>query len=504
MKDGVWARGSLGLLLALSWMGQATADDKPPLRWGADAEGGEPYVFKDPEHPNSYIGFEWELAQALAKELGRRIEFTQYDFKHLLLGLEKGDLDLVMNGFEVTPDRRVQVRFSRPYYVFKLQLVFRADEQRLKTLKDCKRIPGIKVGTLENTAAARLLDRLGIEKTTYDSTVTPYQDLELGRIDAVLQDLPIAICYAKDKKTLKFADKPVPGKGYYAIAFRKQDEALANQFDAALERLAQHGELRRIYQKWGLWNDNQEEFLPDDSFDEEDEAVAARTKTGWTFSRYFPHLRDGAILTVEITIMSMAVAILVGMPIALMRLYGPAPVRWLAVAYVEFFRGIPVLLLLYLLYYGAPALAKYFLGIDLRTDPWLVAVLGLGLNYAAYEAEIYRAAIQSIPRGQWEAAASLGMSRLLTFRRIILPQALRIILPPSTSDFVALFKDTSIVSVITLNELSKQYQMLSTAGADYLTIGEIGLVTAALYLIMSVPLGYLSRYLEQRWSKNEE
>ena len=125
-------------------------------------------------------------------------------------------------------------------------------------------------------------------------------------------------------------------------------------------------------------------------------------------------------------------------------------------------------------------------------------MVGLGLNYAAYEAEIYRAAIGAVPAGQWEAAASLGMSRALTFRRIILPQALRIILPPMTSDFVALFKDTSVVSVIAVAELTKRYQTAAQSSLDYV---DIGLVTAALYLIMSVPLGFLSRWLEQRWGK---
>jgi polar amino acid transport system substrate-binding protein len=185
------------------------------------------------------------------------------------------------------------------------------------------------------------------------------------------------------------------------------------------------------------------------------------------------------------------------LPIALARLYGPAPVRGLATLYVEFFRGIPVLLLLYFLYYGLPGLAEQFaLPWDLKLHPLVAAILGFGLNYAAYEAEIYRAGISSIPVGQWEAAASLGMSTPLTFRRIILPQAIRVILPPMTNDLVALFKDTSVVSIIGVVELSKQYQILTKSGGGYL---QIGATTAALYLIMSVPLGYLSRYLESRW-----
>jgi polar amino acid transport system substrate-binding protein len=161
---------------------------------------------------------------------------------------------------------------------------------------------------------------------------------------------------------------------------------------------------------------------------------------------------------------------------------------------------VPVLLLLYLLYYALPAVSHALgLGDALDLGPLTAAILGLGLNYAAYEAEVYRAGIAAVPEGQWAAAASLGMTPGLTFRRIILPQAIRQILPPSTGDFVALFKDTSIVSGITLVELSKAYQILSTSGADYSQIAEIGAVTALLYLAMSVPLGHLSRYLERRW-----
>src|SRR5262249_44331942 len=150
--------------------------------------------------------------------------------------------------------------------------------------------------------------------------------------------------------------------------------------------------------------------------------------------------------------------------------------------------------------FGLPAVSEYYgLGLTLKLDAFHAAVLGFGLNYAAYEAEIYRAGIGAVPHGQWEAAASLGMSSALTFRRVILPQAIRLILPPMTTDFVALFKDTSVVSIIAVVELSKQYQILAKSTGNYL---ELGLATASLYLIMSVPLGYLSRYLEKQWAKS--
>lgn len=484
-----------GLLACVAWHTPAVADrsSDAPLRWAADAEGGAPYIFKDPARPETNIGFEVELAAALADELGREIDFLQYQFSSLVPGLLRRDFDFAMNGIEITPDRARVVRFSRPYYRYTLQLVVRADETRFATLEQCRAIGGT-VGTLEDTAAERLLDELQVDKRIYDSQLEPYSDLEYGRLDAVLLDLPIALYYARRNPKLTFIG-PALGEGYYAIAFRPQDEALAKQVDDALERVAASGRLQQIYAGWGLWNDAQAALFASD----QDDQIVRRVEGRWTVADYLPLLLRSAWVTIELAVVSMTLAVLLGLPIALMRLSGTWPLRALAVLYIEFFRGIPVLLLLFFLYYGLPTLGAHY-GLErwLNLSPYLAAVLGFGLNYAAYEAEIYRAGISSIPIGQWEAAASLGMSRGLAFRRIILPQAIRVILPPMTNDFIALFKDTSLVSVIAVVELTKQYQILAKSSMRYL---EIGLATALLYLVMSVPLGHLARFLERRWGK---
>jgi polar amino acid transport system substrate-binding protein len=241
--------------------------------------------------------------------------------------------------------------------------------------------------------------------------------------------------------------------------------------------------LKRILTKWHLWSPDQYRLYTPIR-------AAEASRLSIPFFAYSILLLEAAGMTVFLTIAGMALAVALGLPIGAARLYGPLPLRWLAIAYVEFFRGIPVLLLLYFLYYGLPGI------IGFKLHALAAAIAGFGLNYAAYEAEIYRNGIQSIPIGQWEAASSLGMSPLLTFRRIIFPQSVRVILPPMTNDFIALFKDTSIVSVIAVIELTKEYQILTNTYGGYL---EIGLTTAALYLAMSVPLGYLSRHLEKRW-----
>jgi polar amino acid transport system substrate-binding protein len=506
------------VLVAIAMFLAASAVSAAPLRWGADAEGGAPYIFKDPNDPNRNIGFEVDLAEALARAIGEGIEFKQYEYKSLFLGLDRGDIDFAMNGLELTPDRADRFRLSVPYYFYALQLVARRGDGHIVSLDECKKA-NCTVGTLEETAAQRLLTRRQIKTKLYDGQVEPYQDCALQRIDAVLLDLPIAIYYAAQNPKLAFVGEPFD-RGQYVIAFRKDREELAARFDAALGQLARDGDLRRIYEKWKMWNDDQvlgaapspavSAAMPP-SLSSSPAAAPAPTSVAssgdvttdsaqqWTWRRTLPLLLDGAVVTVGLSVASMTLAVILGLLVAVARLYGPGPVRLIALGYVEFFRGIPVLLLLYFLYYGLPAIAEtYHLGTALRLSPVQAAVLGFGLNYAAFEAEIYRAGVLSVPSGQWEAAEALGMSRSLAFRRIILPQAIRTVLPPMTNDFVALFKDTSLVSIIAVVELSKQYQILSKSSMRYL---ELGLLTAAIYLCMSMPLAALARRLEQRWSR---
>lgn len=485
------------------------------LRWGGDVEGGAPFQVRDPEDPRRVIGFEVELAELLAKSLsvqaGQTIKprFVQYEWVSLPLGLEKNDFDCIISGFEITEDRRRQFLFTRPYYHYALQLVVRKDEHRIQQLDDCR---GYAVGTLSGTAAERLLVRTGVRDIVgFDGQVEPYLDLELGRLDAVLLDLPIAIFYARDNPQLRFiGERLAPGD--YGIALRHDDKVLHAALDRALGEIFASGEWARVLRRWQLFDMSQSALARGPSrslelaglgFDvagnevpvagEAEDQVEAVTVAGagrkWTFSEYAPLLISAAGMTLFLSTASMMLAITLGLAICVARLYGPKPVQFLALTYVEFFRGIPLLLLLFFLYFG---LSSYGFGLPAEAT----AILGFGLTYAAYEAEIYRSSILSVPAGQWEAGQALGMSGRTIFRRIIFPQAARTALAPVTNDFVALFKDTSLVSVIAVRELTKEYLILSRSSLQFV---ELGLVTAALYLMMSLPLGYLSRYLERRW-----
>ena len=470
------------------------------LRWGGDAEGGAPFQFYDPADPAKVLGFEVEIVDALVQRLRDdlglpqlRPEYVQYEWISLPQGLQKNDFDVIVSGIEITRENADKLRLTRPYYLFGQQLTVRADEARIARLADAV---GARVGTLSDSAADRWLRHVGVrEVTTYEGQMEPYMDLAAGRVDAVLLDLPIAAHQAGGDARFKFVG-PLEGWSGYGIAARPDDADLIAALDGAIGELVRDGTLERVYRRWKMWNDEQRELTRIDTVDKLFDWAKARNGGSevrpepWTFRRYAPLLIQAAGVTVGLSCVSMAVAMAIGLITAVARLYGPAPIRWGALGYVEFFRGTPLLLLLTFLYYGLPSL-----GVNLTV--WQAAVLGFGLNYAAFEAEIYRSSILSVPTGQWEAAQALGMTDAAAFRRIIFPQAFRTALGPMTNDFVAMFKDTSLVSVISVVELTKQYDLIARSSGKFI---EIGLLTAALYLAMSVPLGYLARYLEDRWS----
>ena len=484
-----------GLAAALACAASAAAGDRP-LRWGGDSEGGAPYVFQDPQDPRRLVGFEVDLAEALGSELGRPSLFVQNQWDGLIPGLERGNYDIALNGLEITEDRRREIDFTVPYYATSEQLAVRAEAPPLDSLAALR---GHVVGTLKFSLAQRILEREGgIELRTYDGQINAYEDLANGRLDAVLMDWPIALYYAKPNPKLRLSGPPIE-LIEYGIGVRKEDPELRRDLDAALVALMRSGELRRIYEKWGLWNAESEALFarltaapPEDALRSYTEAVTRPIGWGERLRRYASYLPilllRGAPMTLVVSLLGMSVAVTVGLALALTNLYGPRPASLAARVYVEAVRGTPLLIQLYLIFYGLPSLG-------VRLSPLVAAVAGLGLNYAAYEAENYRAGIQAIPRSQMEAALSLGMSRAQAVRHVIVPQALRLVIPPVTNDFIALFKDSSIVSVITMVELTKVYGQLASTYYDYVGVG---LLTAAIYFLMGLPFVRLARWAEAR------
>src|SRR5262249_10121003 len=218
-----------------------------------------------------------------------------------------------------------------------------------------------------------------------------------------------------------------------------------------------------------------------------------RDRLSSTVLAYIPALLKASVITIVLSCVAMALAIAIGVVIASGRVYASKPVRALLTLYVEVVRGTPILLQLFVLYYGIAA--------AIRLPAFIAALLGLGLNYAAYESEIYRGALEAVPRGQLEAARTLGLTEGQVLRLVRGPQAFRLALPPMTNDFVSLLKDSSLVSVITVIELTKETQIFAANIGSWVIPG---ILCAALYLALSLPLSRLAGWLETRWKAATE
>ncbi len=478
------------LALVLTAVG-LPASAQPPLRWGADAEGGAPFVEAHPDDPSTLAGFDVEIATLIARRLGRRPEFVQVTFTSMDQSARRGDFDIGLGGIEDTPARRASLAASVPYYEFREVVTVRAaDRERYRTLADLR---GRRVATLGGTIAYDLLleaeQEHGLTPVSYDDDVHPYSDLAIGRVDAVVLDHVLADRAMRRYPGLHTQPAPV-ATGHYIVIAAPEATTLRDEVDAALREGMRDGTLEGIFRTWGVWNDDQPRLFARVLAGEgQGEAGAVAGPSAGTWRRYLPSLLQAALVTLVLSCVAMALAVALGVAIATGRVYGGPVLRAVLTVYVEVMRGTPVLLQLFVIYYGMAEIV--------RLPAFAAALLGLGLNYAAYESEIYRSALGAVPRGQLDAARTLGLSPFQILRLVRMPQAFRLALAPMTNDFVALLKDSSLVSVLTVVELTKQTQIFATNTGSWVVPG---LLCAALYLAMSLPLSRLARRLEARWA----
>lgn len=209
------------------------------------------------------------------------------------------------------------------------------------------------------------------------------------------------------------------------------------------------------------------------------------------FWEMLPYLLKGALVTVQVSVLAMALAMVLGLVAAIGRLSRTRLLRSVAGVYIEVIRGTPLLVQLFIVYYGLPSYG-------IRLEPFTAGFLTLGVHYGAYLSEVYRAGILAVDRGQWEAAASIGMNRRTVLRQIILPQAIRTILPPIGNYFISMLKDSALVATISVAELLRSGQLRVAVTFRAM---DIYLMVAAIYLAMSYPLSLLTRALEKRSSR---
>jgi polar amino acid transport system substrate-binding protein len=477
-----------------------TAAPQDVFRWAGDPEGGAPFVEANPARPEEVVGFDVEIASLFARGLGRTPEFLNIEFKSIVQSIARGDADIGMSGIEDSPTRRTTLAVTLPYYEFREVLSVRdADAQTLTSLASLR---GKKVGTLVDTLAYEILLRAekeyGLQPVSYEDDVHPYSDLVVGRVDAVLLDNVLA--ERRHRNMRGFTVQPATiAVGHYVGVLAPANAAMRDRLNEVLRGAMRDGTLERIFTKWNVWNADQPalfakvlagESVPPYVVNTELQMIpSAATIPIWeATTRYLPSLLRASVVTIVLSCVSMALAVALGVMIATGRVYGGRLARTALIAYVELIRGTPILLQLFVLYYG--------LASAIRLPAFVAALLGLALNYAAYESEIYRGALEAISVGQLEAARTLGLSEMQVLRLIRGPQAFRLALAPMTNDFVAMLKDSSLVSVLTVLELTKQTQIFATNLGSWVIPG---LLCAGLYLAMSLPLAALARRLEKQW-----
>jgi polar amino acid transport system substrate-binding protein len=323
-------------IACLSLLATIAMHAQPPLRWGGDSEGGAPFVEADPNDPEKLVGFDVEVAEAVAQGLGRKPQFVQVSFSTIDQSVQRGDFDIGMSGVEDTPARRAALAASIPYYTFTEALTVREkDKGKYDELADFR---GKRVGTLGGTIAYDLLlegeKKYGLEAVSYDDDVHPYEDVANGRLDAVLLDNIIARrAMGRTKELYTHFDKPV-ATGHYIIVAARENTKLRDQIDGILKARMRDGTLQRIYQKWGIWDEYQQPFF--------DEVLAATPaapapvqsvqRETPPLTRYIPALLRAALITIAMSCLSMALAVTIGILVATGRVYGNALLRALLTA----------------------------------------------------------------------------------------------------------------------------------------------------------------------------
>lgn len=469
-----------------------------PLYWASDPEGPPPYIFFDPTAPKTIIGFEVDFVNLLSKALGRPLNLVKHDWDTIIPGLSRKLYDMVVNGMVISPEKEENIVFSKPYYITAGQLITRTDENDIYTLKDCV---GKSVGVFKSPEIHALLkDYPGVMVRNYENEVNAFSDLSHGRLDAVLVD-GIAANYAVGiYPKLKKVGGAI-GRMEYAIVLRQEDQELLKQVNYAIQSLIASGELRKLYEEWNIWNDLTAEYCDDRAastasspkYDRVIQLFQKEASDKKTFAArldryisFLPLFLESAVITLKVSIVAMLFAMVVGFVLAIGRVYGPWPIRTLVTLFIELIRGTPLMIQLLFIYYGLA-------NIGCNLSPFIAGVLGLGINYAAFEAENYRAGILSVPKGQLEAARALGMTQFQGLRHIVLPQAFTTVIPPITNDFISLLKDSSLVSMITIVELSKTYITLAFTYYDFFGIG---ILVSLIYLIIGLPFVRFARWAE--------
>lgn len=440
------------------------------LRVGLSADYA-PYEFEhNVNGKTKYAGIDIQLAKKIAKDNNLKLKIVNMQFDSLLGAIKTGKIDLIISGMTPTLEREKEVDFSNPYMTVTQKMIIKnANKDKLKTLDDFtnKRI-GVQKQTQQETIANEEIKNAQVQSLTRVPEVI--MSLKSGKVDGMVIEGPVAEAYLKQNPDLKFANgvKFKEGEKQTAIALPKHSPTLMKQLNTTIKEVKDKNLIDKYKDK---------------------AAEAMKKDDGNFFTKYGSFFLKGIGNTILVSIVGVVLGALFGAIIALFKLSKFKPLRWIASAYIEFLRGTPLLVQVFLVYFGSTAV----LGLDISA--LICGMIALVINCSAYIAEIIRAGINAVDKGQMEAARSLGLSYGQTMKTVILPQAIKNILPALGNEFVTVIKESSIISVIGVSEIMFNAQVVQGASFDPFTPL---LVAAILYFVLTFTLSRVMYFFEGR------
>ncbi|MFI9603423.1 ABC transporter substrate-binding protein/permease [Streptomyces sp. NPDC052043] len=445
------------------------------LRVGTDATFPP---FESTDAKGEKVGFDIDLVRALASRAGiKNVEFTQMPFDNIVPALQAGQIDMGASGIYISDERAKAVDFSDVYYPGGLAVFVADSNTSIHSLADLagKRV-AVQVGTKsvewlkENQPRAR--------RVVVQTNQQMFSTVGLGQADAVVTGGPAGQYFIAQRGGLKQVGQRLTEENY-GYAFPKSEAAVTAAFDAALHTMKQDGSYAELTKKW---------FGAQGPTAQKASKASKPLFDPRTIVDSWGQIQHGLLVSISVIVMSLCLSLMLGMAGGFAKLSRVAPVRWLGNVYVSVIRGTPFVVQLFFVYFGLPQLG-------LQLPPMLAGVLSLGLYSGSYVTEIVRGAVQSIDRGQLEAARSCGMSHASAMRHVIVPQAFLRMLPPLGNEFVSLTKNSTLVSFITIGELFMVGQTIISRTFDALTVY---LFIGLLYYVLTNLIGFTTRALEKK------
>jgi len=436
-----------------------------------------PFVFQDAS--GNYVGIDVDLMHAVANLYGFNIRMVHPGFQAAIDQVQAGQADGMIAGMSITEARKEVFDFSDPYFQSGIQIAVRADDERVQNKTDLKDLNiGVKNGTTSQAWLQDNQDTYGYRITTFEDGSALYDALVAGHVDGIMDDSPVLDYAINQGRQFRIPLAPIPAGEYGFAVKRGQNPELIAMFNSGLATLKENGQYQEILDKY-LANPNAEDA----------QTVDETTYSG-LISNNWSRLLNGLWKTVAMALLSFALAMIVGTLIGLFSVSPFKAMRIFSTFYVDIIRGLPLMVLTYFLFFGLPQVLP-----ALSLNDFAAGILALTLNASAYIAEIVRGGINAVDTGQMEAARSLGLGYKRTMQKIILPQAIKIMVPSFVNQFVISLKDTTIISVIGVIELLQTGRIIVARNFQSF---RVYLIIGIMYLVVITALTKLSKVLEKR------